>query len=232
MSVLHQMEDRLRLEFNEWARAGRGEIMERGHRPVGEQAIERMRIPEDACVLDVGCGSGWATRLLADRAKRGRVVGVDISDEMIRIARGSSVAFTNAEFQIAGAESLPFADDHFTHAFSMESIYYYDDVVAALKEIQRVLASGGLFVAVVDLYQENEPSHQWIEKLKVPVHLFGITQYHSLFEAAGFVNVRDGRLHDPSPIPDQYNGTSFNSREDYRKYREAGSLMMSGQSQK
>ena len=39
------MEDTLRLEFNEWARAGRGESMERGHRPVGEQAIEKMHVP-------------------------------------------------------------------------------------------------------------------------------------------------------------------------------------------
>src|SRR6266513_899323 len=56
--------DRLRLEFNDWARAGRGEGMEKGHRPVGEQAIELMAIPSDAQVLDVGCGSGWATRLI------------------------------------------------------------------------------------------------------------------------------------------------------------------------
>ena len=69
--VGHQMEDPLRLEFNEWAKAGRGESMERGHRPVGEQAIEKMRVPDDARVLDVGCGSGWASRLLAEKARRG-----------------------------------------------------------------------------------------------------------------------------------------------------------------
>ena len=36
------MNERLRLEFNDWARAGRGAGMEKGHRPVGEQAIELM----------------------------------------------------------------------------------------------------------------------------------------------------------------------------------------------
>jgi len=77
------MDERLRLEFNDWARAGRGEDMEKGHRPVGEQAIALMAIPIDACVLDVGCGSGWATRLLAEQARDGRVMGIDIADEMI-----------------------------------------------------------------------------------------------------------------------------------------------------
>ena len=223
------MEERLRLEFNEWARAGRAEGMEQGHQPVGLQAIEKMRVPEEARVLDVGCGSGWAARLLAEKAKRGRVMGIDISDEMVRIARESSDRFSNVEFQVASAESLPFEDARFTHAFSMESLYYYRDVLRALQEIRRVLATAGLFVTVVDLYQENRPSHHWIEKLQVPVHLLSIAQYHSLFQEAGFVNVHDERILDPHPIPVGYSSTWFQSREEYRKYREAGSLMLSGE---
>ena len=223
------MKERLRLEFNEWARAGRAESMEQGHQPVGRQAIEKMSVTEDARVLDVGCGSGWATRLLAEKAKRGQVVGIDISDEMVRIARASSDGFLNVEFQLASAESLPFGDAQFTHAFSMESLYYYVDVLRALKEIHRILAAGGLFVTVVDLYQENAPSHHWVETLQVPVHLLSIAQYHSLFRQAGFVNVRDERIHDPTAIPDGYNSTWFRSREEYQEYREAGSLMISGE---
>ena len=142
------MDERLRLEFNEWALAGRGEGMEKGHRPVGEIAIAHMRVPTFARVLDVGCGSGWATRLLAEAASSGRVVGIDISDEMVRVARESSSSFSNVEFQVASAEQLPFADREFTHAFSMESLYYYENIPAALKEIHRVLQSGGLFVTV------------------------------------------------------------------------------------
>src|ERR1700694_2470790 len=98
-------QEQLRTEFNEWARAGKGESMERGHRPVGEQAIERMRVPTDARVLDVGCGTGWASRLLAAFAINGRVTGIDISDEMVRVARESSGSFPNVDFEIASAES-------------------------------------------------------------------------------------------------------------------------------
>lgn len=222
------MDERLRVEFNEWARAGRGASMERGHRPVGEQAIARMNVPMDARVLDLGCGSGWATRLLAERATRGLVVGVDISDEMINEARAASKDFGNVKFRVASAEQLPFDDAYFTHAFSMESLYYYSDVLAALGEVRRVLADGGQFVAVVDLYKENEPSHQWIEQLKVPVHLLGVEDYRALFEKAGFSDVRDERIYDPTPVPEDYSGGSFRTREDFLLYRENGSLMLSG----
>ena len=223
------MDNHLRLEFNEWAKAGRGASMEKGHRPVGEQAIERMKIPPNAHVLDVGCGSGWATRLMAEKANKGRAVGIDISDEMVRIAQQASTLISNAEFRVASAENLPFAENEFSNAFSMESLYYYSNVLAALKEIHRVLGSGGVFVAVIDLYEENEASHQWIETLKVPVHLLRIAQYHALFQQAGFVEVIDTRLYDPAPIPEKYHGTSFRTREDYLQYREAGSLMLSGE---
>lgn len=223
------MDERLRLEFNVWARAGKGESMEKGHRPVGEQAIALMSIPADARVLDVGCGSGWATRLMAEKARDGRVTGIDIADEMIRIARDTSTSLSNVEFQVASAEELPFKDGEFTHAFSMESLYYYADIPGALREIKRVLKSGGLFVTVVDLYQENLPSHQWVDQLRVSVQLLSSAEYRFLFERAGFVNVRDGRLYDPAPIPDNYSGGSFKTRKEYENYKKCGSLILSGE---
>jgi SAM-dependent methyltransferase len=226
------MDEHLRIEFNEWARAGRGEDMEKGHRPVGEQAIALMQLPNDARVLDIGCGSGWATRLMAEQAIEGRVVGIDISDEMIQVAAEASQDFSNIEFKSGSAESLPFSDSEFTHAFSMESLYYYTNILGALREINRVLENGGLLVTVIDLYLENIPSHQWIPTLKVPVHLLGIAEYRSMFEEAGFVNVRDQRIHDPRPVPDDYTGGSFQTREDYVQYREIGSLMLSGEVRK
>ncbi|HEY5074298.1 MAG TPA: class I SAM-dependent methyltransferase [Pyrinomonadaceae bacterium] len=223
------MDEQLRTEFNEWARAGKGESMEKGHRPVGAQAIERMRVPTNARVLDVGCGSGWASRLLAGFAIKGSVTGIDISDEMIRIARESSGSLPNVNFEVASAEQLPFNDNEFTHAFSMESLYYYRDIPKALAEIHRVLKPGGVFVAVVDLYWENEATHQWIDTLNVPVELLSTDDYRGLFINAGFTNICDERLLDPTPIPENYTGSSFKSREDYEEYRRAGSLMISGE---
>ena len=226
------MDEHLRIEFNEWARAGRGEGMEKGHRPVGEQAIALMEIPSDARILDLGCGSGWASRLMAEKAKLGRVVGIDIADEMVQLAAKTSTKFPNVEFRVASAESLPFEDNEFSHVFSMESLYYYSNMLAALKEVYRVLANGGRFITVVDLYLENEPSHQWIPTLNVPVQLLSIPEYRKFLEEAGFVNVQDRRLRDPKPIPDDYSGGSFKTRDDYVLYKQNGSLMLSAEVRK
>ena len=178
--------------------------------------------------MRIGLGLG----LLAEQAKPGQVTGIDISDEMINLARESSASFANLDFQNASAEDLPFGDNEFSHVFSMESLYYYADVGKALKEIQRVMQPGGLFVTVLDLYEENKPSHQWIEKLAVPVHLLSTPQYQALFEQAGFTAFESDRIIDPTPIPEYYAGSSFKSREDLIEYRAAGSLMLSGRASK
>ena len=49
-----RMEDKLRIEFHQWAKDGRGESMERGHRPTGEQAVEMMHVGHNARVIDIG----------------------------------------------------------------------------------------------------------------------------------------------------------------------------------
>jgi hypothetical protein len=114
----------------------------------------------------------------------------------------------------------------------MESLYYYSNMLAALREIHRVLAPNGFFVTVIDLYLENLPSHQWIETLKVPVHLLGIPEYRTMLQETGFVNIKDQRLRDPAPVPEDYSGTSFRSREEYVQYKENGSLMLSAEVRK
>jgi len=146
---------------------------------------------------------------------------------MIRVASDQSKGFPNLEFKVASAEALPFDDAKFSHAFSMESLYYYADIEAAAREIRRVLRPGGLFVTVVDLYKENEPSHQWIDNLNVPVHLLSANDYRALFERVGFSDVRDERVIDPTPVPEEYTGTTFKTRDDFVQYRKNGSLMIS-----
>jgi hypothetical protein len=65
--------------------------------------------------------------------------------------------------------------------------------------------------------------------LKVPVMLLSIEDYRGLFLDAGFVNIRDQRVFDPRPVPEDYTSGSFKSKADFEAYRRAGSLMVSGE---
>src|SRR5215472_11948549 len=93
-------DDKLQQEFNRWAEAGEGEKMQAHHLDITEKTIRLMNLSPGERVLDLGCGSGWATRLLARIVGEGpegfgQVVGVDVSDEMIRQARAASKDFEN-----------------------------------------------------------------------------------------------------------------------------------------
>src|SRR5512140_1886338 len=58
-------DDRLQREFNRWADDGEGPKMERHHLAITEKTMRRMDLRPGERILDLGCGSGWATRLLA-----------------------------------------------------------------------------------------------------------------------------------------------------------------------
>jgi ubiquinone/menaquinone biosynthesis C-methylase UbiE len=78
----------LRHEFNLWAEKGLGEGMELDHTWFTETALSRMSISSADRILDLGCGEGWACRLVATRlGDLCALVGLDVADEMVRRAR-------------------------------------------------------------------------------------------------------------------------------------------------
>lgn len=103
----------------------------------------------DAEVLDVGCGPGTITLGLARRA--GRVVGLDMSPEMVEacgtLAAREGVA--NVSFEAGSAYELPFDGGAFDVVYAHQLLQHLADPVAALREFRRVLRPGGL-VAVRD----------------------------------------------------------------------------------
>lgn len=86
--------------------------MSRWRDPVQRVSLAALKLTSQDCVLDVGCGTGWASRTAASSAMS--VVGVDISPEMIRHARELAPGIRNVQFTLADSERLPFADGTFT----------------------------------------------------------------------------------------------------------------------
>ena len=94
-------------------------------------------------LLDAGTGTGRMLELLAPHARR--AVGVDVSPEMLAIARDrlSRGDFKNAQVRLADTYRLPFGADAFDAVLFHQVLHYLDDPGAAVAEAARVMAPGG-----------------------------------------------------------------------------------------
>jgi SAM-dependent methyltransferase len=220
--------DRLREEFNRWAEAGRGEGMEQEHLPIVLPLLARMRPSPDDNVLDVGCGSGWLAALLAEQVPQGRVVGLDVSDEMVRRARRRNDEIENTMFIIGEAGEIPWDAQFFNQALSVESAYYWPDPSRGMREIFRVLREGGSAWVLINFYRENPHSHQWAAVTDVPVQLLSGREWAGLFREAGFTGVGWEQIPDPTPAPETYAGKWFRDAAQLRAFRETGALLVHG----
>ena len=224
-------DEKLQSEFNRWAEAGEGEKMERHHLDITEKTIRLMDLRPGERVLDLGCGSGWATRLLARLVSDGpegfgQVVGVDVSDEMIRQARAASKDFENILYVWGSAQQIPWEENFFDKMLSVESFYYYADQDRALTELFRVMAPRGRLHILINLYKDNPYSLQWVDKLKVPVHVRSAAEYIELFKKHAFEDVVARNIPDDTPTPENYKTTSFRSLDDMRAFKKIGALLL------
>ena len=115
--------------------------------------LDYMRIAPQR-VLDLGCGTGYATGQLKQRYRKAQIAGLDLAHAMTQAAQRRSVAhlplglahFLNRpRFVAADAEGLPFVDDSFDLIFSSLALQWCDPD-AVFRECRRVLRPGGLFL--------------------------------------------------------------------------------------
>jgi ubiquinone/menaquinone biosynthesis C-methylase UbiE len=189
----HQLA-RVRAVFDDWAARGRADGMEQSHAPFVRPAFQRLGLHPEAWYLDIGCGNGYTVRWAAQAAPRGRAVGIDLSDEMIALARRLSTGFDNVEFHQCAFPAHALPHDRFDAIISMEVFYYLPDMGAALEETRRLLKPGGRFACLVDFYGENAASHSWPEDVGVAMTLLDEAAWRRALEAAGFEVVAQDRI--------------------------------------
>lgn len=118
----------------------------RGRRIVLDGVIAGLGLPPQARVLDAGCGSG---RNMVELSELGTVTGVELSETSVELARERGVGEV-----IAGSVlEMPFADDSFDLAVSLDVIEHLEDDLGALRELRRTVAPGGSLLVTVPAYQ-------------------------------------------------------------------------------
>jgi SAM-dependent methyltransferase len=114
--------------------------------PLGEAVMERARVGRGERVLDVGCGCGQATLELARRVgPTGAVTGVDVSRPMLARAgeRAREAGLRHVRFVEADAQQTPLGDAAFELLFSRFGVMFFEDPVAAFRNLRRSLVPGG-----------------------------------------------------------------------------------------
>ena len=94
-----------------------------------------------------------------------------------------------------------------------------------LPQFLRRLSHGRMFI-LINLYRDNEYSLQWVDKLKVPVHVRSAAEYVELLKKHMFENVEYLQIPDDTPTPDDYVTKSFRSLDDLKAFKRKGALLL------
>ena len=133
-------------------------------------------------LLDIGCGNGKAARLAAEICTSGKVIGIDPTTAMIRIARKTTDEnYTNLEFRTGCAEKIPYPHESFSIAIAINSLHHWQDYKKGLLEVDRVLRPDGSFFIANDIVVGDTCGHG-NGPLEKPEHIM------SILDQVGFIN--------------------------------------------
>lgn len=183
-----------------------GEIYERHLVPAifarwAPELVEAAGVQPGQRVLDVACGTGAVTRLLAERVgQTGRVVGLDVNAGMLAAARAATTT-ASIEWKEGNATAMPLPDAAFDAVVCQQGLQFFPDKLAALKEMRRVLSPGGRLALAVWRGIEQAPGFRVLqealasrigpEKAALPPFSLGDGQaIRALVSATGFRDVR------------------------------------------
>ena len=136
-------------------------------------------------ILDIGFGGGLSLETLAAKAPRARITGVDYSREMVEAA-GRMVQAKNLDARVSvewgDVAKLPFAAASFHKVLTVNSLYYWPDLAACLREIRRVMKPGGRLAAGFRSADSLRPlTHDW-----EGCWLYEPEQFADIMHGAGF----------------------------------------------
>jgi ubiquinone/menaquinone biosynthesis C-methylase UbiE len=161
-----------------------------GHRPLTNWATSFMNIQPSDHVLDVGCGGGMASKLIAQIAVDGFVAGIDHSEDMLQQALKRNAAAIRAgrvEVRQGNVSALPYDDNSFDKVIAVETFYFWPNPVANLKEVSRVMRPGGLVALAMEGSKET-PNWQKMaaQTARMEFPLYSGAEVVEMLTAAGF----------------------------------------------
>jgi ubiquinone/menaquinone biosynthesis C-methylase UbiE len=156
-------------------------------RGMKEGALRHVDRSTRGSLLDVGCGPGLLLEVLAGQDGGLDLAGLDITPEMIRVAKERLGA--RADLRVGDAESLPWEDGRFDYLLCVDSFHHYPNPERALAQMRRVLKRSGRLVIADPLVP---PVLRQMANLITPllrrgdVRMYGKREMEGMLEARGF----------------------------------------------
>ncbi|MBR1436232.1 MAG: class I SAM-dependent methyltransferase, partial [Bacteroidales bacterium] len=162
------------------------------HAAMASWGLDKIAIPKEGRILDIGCGGGANVRRLLSRSGGAQVTGVDYS--AVSVAKSSKVnakAIEEGRCSIleANVASLPFKEGEFALATAFETVYFWPDIVKSFSEVRRVLSEGGLFLIVNEDDGLTGKNVKW-EKMIEGMHTYTPAELEKHLLEAGFHDVK------------------------------------------
>lgn len=168
--------------------------MNKGHSELTDWALAYLEIKRSYNVLDIGCGGGKTVSKLCKRIGNGKVFGVDYSELCIEKSKKlnkNNIMCGKASVLQASVSSLPFEDNKFDVITAVETYYFWTDKLNDLKEIYRVLKSGGKLLLVFEMVKSNKEPHKW-DKVEKNLGIEAVSKdgIADILLHAGYQNIR------------------------------------------
>jgi ubiquinone/menaquinone biosynthesis C-methylase UbiE len=124
---------------------------------------------EDKKVLDLGCGDGRYALTIRELGAS-QVIGIDVSEKMIDLARKNTAQDSNIILMVADGRNIPVEDGSMDLVFSNFVIHYFSDTKEIFTEIYRVLKNGGSFIGTFNV-TDVEPGFEYLYNSMMPIRL-------------------------------------------------------------
>ena len=161
-----------------------------GHAPVTNWAFELVNWKDGDSVLDVGCGGGANIARLLKKYPNSRVDGVDYSLQSVLVSRKENADMLGKRCEIVQGNvmKLPFSNETYDRITAVETVYFWPDLLEALKEIFRVLKFSGEILIVCEM-GDPDKGKKWSRNCD-GMTIYTATQLKVAIEKAGFMQVQ------------------------------------------